>query len=68
MEGLEADVDWKGWIRTLLLEGTSIGRVGSGWKDVDRKGVLLLEDNSNEVAGRVGKTLIGKGCSIAVGD
>ena len=36
MEGLDPDVDWK------------------GWKDIDWKGMQLVEDNSDEVAGRVG--------------
>ena len=40
LEGMNPDVDWKGWIRTSIgrdavagrgLEGTLIGRVGSGW-------------------------------------
>ena len=42
--GSDPDVNWKGWIRT------SIGKNGD-WKDVDRKGMRLLEDNSDKVAG-----------------
>ena len=42
---------WKGWIRTLWLEGLEIRCRWKGWKDVDRKGTWMLEDNVDERSG-----------------
>ena len=73
LEGLDLDdadgmdVNWKGWIGTLLMEGASIGRVG---RDVDWIRTLLLEGtlDPDVVDGRVGSDVgSGRCCWKGIG-